>query len=146
MNRLALLGCAALVVSGCEVSAADGRSDYPDSELPAGRGAPAGGDAEFSVDWTIEGSHDPGACDDYEVDHASIVVEDDVGVVDEVDMPCEAFAYDAPPLPSGHYSATIVLRDARDRDVTDVADTDARVLQPGDRAYVTIDFTEDMFL
>lgn len=145
MKRLALLGCAVLIFSGCEVSAGDGRADYPDRELPPGPSASAGG-AEFSVDWTIEGSDDPAACDDYDVDHASIVIEDDVGVVDEVDVPCEAFTYDAPELPSGRYSASVVLRDAHDHDVTETEDTDARVLQPGDRAYVTIDFTEDMFL
>lgn len=145
MNRLALFGCAVLVLSGCEVSTDDGRADYPDREVPAGPRA-SGGGADFSVDWTIDGSDDPAACDDYDVDHASIVIEDDVGVVDEVDVPCEAFTYDAPALPSGRYSASVVLRDARDQDVTETEDTDARVLQPGDSAYVTIDFTEDMFL
>jgi hypothetical protein len=149
MNRSALLACVALVFAGCEVSTGHG-DDYQDSTVPPPRsgsvGNVSGGEADLSVEWTIEGSHDPGACDDYDADHASISIEDEVGVVDEVDVPCEAFGYDAPPLPAGTYWATIVLRDARNHDLTDEAETEERDLPPGASDYVSVDFSEDSFL
>ena len=142
MNRSICLGCVLLALAGCEVSA--GRDDYYDESVPPGR--VGGGDAALSVDWTIEGSTDPLACDDFGVDHADVIIEDDEGVVDEVEVPCEAFRYDTRALPPGRYSASVVLRDARGRDLTDIAESDARVLQPGDSAHVSFDFPEELFL
>jgi hypothetical protein len=133
--------------SSCAIETSN-RDDYVDDYPPArGPGVvPSGsGDVEFGVEWTIDGSDAPGVCRSFDVDYAHVEIADDIGVVDEADVDCEEFAYDAPLLPPGSYWATVVLRDAGDRDLTTPARTDARDLFPGESDYVAVDFPEESF-
>jgi hypothetical protein len=151
MPSLLFRNGAALVFAslmGCQVAVDDPQDDYyPDDRGPS-RGSAAVGraDAALSVEWTIEGSTDPRACYDYAVDHAYITIEDDGGLVDEAEVDCEAFAYDAPTLPPGTYWASVVLRDLDGYDLTDVAESDDYDLPPGASDYVSVDFSGGAFL
>jgi hypothetical protein len=150
-----VLGFAAL--AGCTVSAtrAPSDSDFADTaadvEPPprvgsVGPGAAIDDDAELSVDWTIDDSTDPLACDDNGVAYTYVLIEDDVGTVDEVEVDCGAFEYVSPPVPSGQYWATVVLRDERHRDLTEAAMSDRHDLPPGASGSVSVDFPLDSFL
>jgi hypothetical protein len=135
---------------GCQVAVADPQDDYYE-ERPAPRSSVGpvssvgSSEVELSVEWTIEGSTDPRACADYDVDHAYVTIEDDRGLVDEAEVSCEAFGYAAPPLPPGIYWATVTLRDASGYDLTDVAETDDHELPPGVSDYVSINFSGSSF-
>jgi hypothetical protein len=132
---------------GCQVAVDDPHDDYYE-EGPAPRSSASSvgaSEAELSVEWTIEGSTDPRACLDYDVDHAYVTIEDDRGLVDEAEVSCEAFGYAAPPLPPGIYWATVVLRDSRGYDLTEVVETDDTDLPPGVSDFVSIDFGGSSF-
>ena len=160
MNSLFLKTCAPVVLvalMGCDVSVGRARDDYeddydrraddglppppPDATLPV-----AGGEAGLSVEWTIDGATDPRACDDFDVARAYVTIEDDGGLVDEADVDCGAFGYDSPPVPPGIYWATVELRDAAGRALTDAAESDETDVRPGGSSYLSVDFSESSFL
>jgi hypothetical protein len=147
MHSLLFRNCAAAAFAslmGCQVAVSDPHDDYVEGPPP--RGAAVGGaEAALTVEWTIEGSTDPRACYDFDVDHAYVTIEDDYGLVDEADVDCEAFGYDAPLLPPGVYWASVVLRDATGYDLTEVAQTDDYDLPPGASDFVAIDFSGSSF-
>jgi len=150
MKSLVVCGGLALALvssSGCTVETSH-RDDYVD-DYPPPRGpgvvSSSSDEAEFGVEWTIDGSNAPGICSDLGADSAHVEIADDLGVVDEADVDCEDFVYDAPLLPSGTYWATIVLRDRSARDITTPVRTDGRDLLPGDSDYVQVDFPLDSF-
>jgi hypothetical protein len=151
MRSFLICGCTAIALvslMGCEVAVDDPNDDYYEERPSSARssaGSVRGGEGALSVEWTIAGTTDPRACFDYEVDHAYVTIEDDRGLVDEADVDCEAFGYDAPPLPAGVYWATIVLRDSSGLDLTEVAETDERDLPPGSSDYVSINFGDSSF-
>jgi hypothetical protein len=153
-----VLGLAAL--AGCTVSTrspADDRAypaddrDFADTASPPrssgiGSSSAIGDDAELGVDWSIDGSTDPLACDDNGVAYAYILIEDDVGTVDEVEVDCDAFEYVSPPMPPGLYWATVALRDERHRDLTEAAMSDRHDLPPGASDSVSVEFPLDSFV
>lgn len=147
MKSLVVWGGLALVAASSQGCVVDDRhhDDYDDYP-PTRTVTPSGGDeAELSVEWTIDGSNDPGICHTVAAAYAYIEIDDDVGIVDENAVDCEDFGYDAPLLPPGSYWATVVLRDADDRDLTTPAQTDRRDLLPGDSDYVVVDFPLNSF-
>jgi hypothetical protein len=131
--------------AGCAVDAHD--DGYYDDPPPRGSSevGPIGSDeVDFSVEWTIDGSNDPNACLDFQVDTAYVTIEDDAGIIDETEVPCEDFAYDAPSLPPNTYWATVTLRD-RGVDATSPGQSAERDLFDVDSDYVVINFDPDSF-
>lgn len=75
------------------------------------------------VDWTIEGSKDPGACADFGADRIDVVVETwDGALVGEYQEDCAAFATSIP-LFVGDYRSSAALIDVSGAQLTtDVAE------------------------
>jgi hypothetical protein len=103
------------------------------------------GDSTLRIDWTIDGTSDPAACDDTGAAYAYVLVESPHATEYEDELPCDEFGVDVI-LPGGSYSVTVVLRDSRDRDITEAAEAPPRDLFDGDDDHVVLDFPEDSFL
>ncbi|MET0387956.1 MAG: hypothetical protein ABW321_18435 [Polyangiales bacterium] len=135
---------------GCTVDA-DGPDDGyyepgPVRDVPPISPSDVGADeVALTVEWTIDDSTDPDLCIQSAAAFAHVVIEDDVGVVDEAEVNCEDFVYDSPLLPPGTYWATVILRDEFGDPRTLPGETDARDLFEGDD-YVVINFDRASFL
>lgn len=102
------------------------------------------GDSTLTVEWTIDDSTDPLACDDTGTASALVAVESRSGRVNEFEVDCDRFGIDID-LPAGHYWVTVVLLDAAGHEITSALETEARDLVRNSSDYVSVDFPYDSF-
>ena len=124
---------AAVQLSGCIVSADDGRS----GPLPTGT---------LTVHWTIDGQRSSLDCADFGADRLELIIYDETGAeVDEVQPYCESFAV-SDELLEGSYFADVTLVDSSDRSATLTKTLDALDIIAGTDLDVAVDFPVDSFL
>jgi hypothetical protein len=119
----------ALGAAGCEVHTRD--SYVGDDE------------GTLAIDWTLDDSFDPRACDDFEARDLELVIYDDRDhVVDRISVACDDFSADIDLL-DGVYSidATLIARSGDD--VTTTVSVDNIDVYAGDDTPVHIDFPLD---
>lgn len=126
---------AALQLSACVFVADDGDDLAP---LPLGT---------LTVNWSIDGLHDPLDCEDFGVDRLELVIYDDSSgdVVDELEPVCESFGVSVD-LPEGYYSADVTLVDSFDRSATLTETLEAIDVIGNTDLTLGVDFPVDSFL
>jgi hypothetical protein len=130
---LAALALVVVTASGCVVH------DHDDGYYDDGRGQ---GSLFLNVTWEIDGSVDPALCAEGAVDYAYILVEDDLGFVNDATLDCGYFSADLE-LPSGDYWVTVQLFDSTGRARTTALTTDVIRLYRDDA--VIVNFPLDSF-
>lgn len=131
------LALGASLSTGCVVSDDRGRSSGRSS-------SPVYDSGSVSVDWTIDGTADPSQCTQSNVDYVHIQLDDDSGLFDEDEAPCEDFDYVFDNLPPGYYSVTLQMFDSRDRERTTAVSSDPYDIDD-DSVHIPTDFPIDSF-
>jgi hypothetical protein len=125
-----LFAALALGATGCEVHT------HGDSYVSEDEGT-------LAIDWTLDDSFDPRACDDFAARELELVIYDDRdGVVDRFQAPCDDFSA-AVDLLDGVYSIDATLLDRLGDDVTTTVSIDGIDVYAGDETPVHIDFPLD---
>jgi hypothetical protein len=127
-------GClyAALSCAGCSVE--------------AGISVPEPARGTLTVDWSVDGSQDPLACDDFGAFDFELIVYDDAGrPFTTTTAPCEDFIITVE-LPEGYYSADATLIDPAAKAVTVTKPIDDIDVIAGDDLTIEIDFPPSSFL
>lgn len=97
----------------------------------------------LAVDWTLDDSFDPRACDDYGAHDLELAVYDDRDrVVDRLRVPCDDFAV-AVDLPDDVYSIDATLLDRSGVDATTTVSVDDIDVYAGEETPLHIDFPLD---
>jgi hypothetical protein len=108
-----------------------------DSESPVGT---------LTVEWSIDGRHDPSDCSAFEVDRFELVLYTGLDqLVDQVEPICESFSVSVP-LFEGRYEADATLVDSFDRPVTVTQAIHAIDIWEGTDLVVGIDFPIETIL
>jgi hypothetical protein len=103
------------------------------------------GDSTLTVEWTIDGSDDPRACDDNDARYAEVTVDSlDDGQSDVFMEDCDRFGTDID-VPEGRYHVSVVLLDPGEHVITSTVDTDTIDLGYHDSDTVHVDFPNDSF-
>jgi hypothetical protein len=119
-----------LGATGCEVHTHD--SSYA-----------ADDEGTLAVDWTLDDSFDPRACDDFRATDLELVIYDDRDhVVDRFRAPCDDFSADIDLL-DGVYSIDATLLDRSSEDATTTVSVDGLDVYAGEDTPVHIDFPLD---
>lgn len=104
------------------------------------------GDSTVTVDWTIDGSDDPRACDDNDARYAEVTIDSlDTPYTDVFTEDCDRFGVDID-VPEGGYHVSVVLLDQGRHVITSTVDTDPIDLGYDDSDTVHVDFPDDSFL
>jgi hypothetical protein len=125
------LGVALLLgLSGCEVHAY-GDDDY------------YGDEGSLSIDWTLDDTDDPRACDDYDAYDLELIIYDEGGgVATRISHPCDDFGVSIDLL-DGVYSLDATLVDRRGHDVSTTLKLDDIDVYAGEDTPISIDFPQD---
>jgi hypothetical protein len=102
------------------------------------------GDSTLTVDWTIDGSDDPRACDDNDARYAEVTVDSRDGYSNVFEEDCDRFGVDID-VPAGRYDVSVVLLDRGEHVITSTVDTDTISLGHNDSDAVHVDFGDDSF-
>lgn len=120
----------ALGLAGCEVHAY-GDDDYYEDE------------GSLSLDWTLDDTDDPRACDDYEAYDLELIIYDDRGgVASRISPPCDEFGVSIDLL-DGVYSLDATLVDRSGRDVSTTLKLDDIDVYAGEDTPISLDFPQD---
>lgn len=136
MNQAVLLGlaCCALLPA-CIVEADPGPGPAP----------VASRSGSLVLDWTIDGTKNPDACDQSDAAMLDVTVTTRLGApVGEFQESCRAFTT-AVDLPAGDYSAEAVLLDGSGRDRTTAVQLGTFTLYGDDQLSVPVDFPPSSF-
>ena len=117
----------ALCAAGCEVHTYS--SGY--------QGGPY--DGTLTIDWSLDDSFDPDACDDYDARYTELILYDGRDEVAHVQTRCEDFDVSID-LPDGVYSLDATLLDHDDRPVTTSLALDDIDVYEDDETRISIDF------
>lgn len=120
----------ALGLAGCEVHAyADDDAYYDEGSL--------------SIDWTLDDTYDPRACDDYDAYDLELILYDARGgVASRLTRPCDDFGVSIDLL-DGVYSLDATLVDRGGHDVTTTLALDDIDVYAGEDTPISIDFPQD---
>jgi hypothetical protein len=122
-----LLVALAIGSAGCEVHSSGSGSD----------------EGSLTLDWTLDDTDDPVACDDYDARTLEVIVYDDYGsVATRVHPPCDAFEASIV-LPDGVYSIDATLLDRSGNDVSTTLPVDDIDVYAGEDTPISIDFPQD---
>jgi len=117
-------------LAGCEVHAY-GDDDYYEDE------------GSLSLDWTLDDTDDPRACDDYEAYDLELIIYDDRGgVASRISPPCDEFGVSIDLL-DGVYSLDATLVDRSGRDVSTTLKLDDIDVYAGEDTPISLDFPQD---
>jgi hypothetical protein len=124
----------ALVLSlglvGCEVRAY-GDDDYYEDE------------GSLSVDWTLDDTDDPRACDDYDAYDLELIIYDERGgVAARISPACDEFGVSIDLL-DGVYSLDATLIDRSGRDVSTTLELEDIDVYAGEDTPISLDFPQD---
>jgi hypothetical protein len=118
-----------LGLTGCEVHTHDGYYDDDEGSL--------------SIDWTLDDTDDPRACDDYDAYDIELILYDDRGsVVSRIHEPCDSFGVSVDLL-DGVYGLDATLIDRGGHDVTTTLQLDDIDVYAGEDTPISIDFPQD---
>jgi len=124
-----LLAALLLGAAGCEVHTQD--DDYT-----------TGDEGSLTIDWTLDRTDDPAACDDYDARRLEIIVYDDRDrVVTTVEPPCDAFEASIDLL-DGVYGVDATLLDRSGGDVSTTLSLDDIDVYADEDTPVSIDFPQ----
>jgi hypothetical protein len=123
-----LLAALAVGAAGCEVHT---------------EGEYYGDEGSLSIDWTLDDTDDPFACDDYDARTLELVIYDeDEGVATTVRPRCDDFDVTID-LPDGVYSLDATLLDRSGQDVSTTLSLDDIDVYAGEDTPLSIDFPQD---
>lgn len=126
-----LLAALALGAAGCEIHTADDDDGYS-----RGRGL-------LIVDWTLDETDDPRACDDYDARSLEIIIYDDRdNAVDTIEPACDEFEASIS-LPDGVYGVDATLLDRSGADVSTTLSIDDIDVYGGEDTPVSIEFGQN---
>jgi len=129
LRQLTRLTSVVLLVTGC----ASGGDDYYDAT------------GTLVVDWTVDGTKDPGSCRDFGADALSIVLRTRSGsFIDELQPLCERFST-AIDLSPGSYRVDVVLLDPAGGEITTTVHANA-LIYDYETTFSAFDFPLDSFL
>jgi hypothetical protein len=124
-----ILVALALGASGCEVHT--GGDAYTDDE------------GSLTVDWTLDDTDDPDACDDYEARSLEIIIYDErESVASRIHPRCDDFDAEVY-LPDGVYSIDATLLDGSGGDVSTTLSVDDIDVYAGEDTPISLDFPQD---
>jgi hypothetical protein len=121
----------ALSLAGCEVRAYSDRDDYYEDE------------GSLSIDWTLDDTRDPRACDDYDAYDLELILYDDRGsVASRLSPACDDFGLTIDLL-DGVYSLDATLVDRSGHSVSTTLKLDDIDVYAGEDTPISIDFPQD---
>lgn len=125
-----LLAALVLGAAGCEVHTG-GDDDYVDDS------------GSLTIDWTLDHTDDPAACDDYDARRLELIIYDDRNrVVDTIEPSCDSFEASID-LPDGVYSVDATLLDRSGGDVSTTISTDDIDVYAGEDTPIRFEFGQD---
>jgi hypothetical protein len=126
---LGLVLALGLGLTGCEVHTHDGYYDDDEGSL--------------SIDWTLDDTDDPRACDDYDAYDIELIIYDDRGsVASRIHEPCDSFAVSVDLL-DGVYGLDATLIDRAGHDVSTTLMLEDIDVYAGEDTPISIDFPQD---
>lgn len=117
----------AIGASGCEVHTG---GSYHDDE------------GSLTLDWTLDDTDDPGACDDYEARSLEIIIYEGGSVASDIHPRCDDFEAEIY-LPDGVYSIDATLLDGSGRDVSTTLSLDDIDVYASEDTPISLDFPQD---
>lgn len=137
LGRLALALPVALLAAACTVTTSDPVPTY-DPTFPGPGSSVTNG--TLRVDWTINGSADPSACNQSGVSVIEVMISTGAGTVPAVyQQDCRAFATSITLAP-GTYSATAQLLDGASQPRTTSVDLQPFAIRPNEELRIPVDF------
>jgi hypothetical protein len=123
-----LLVALALGAAGCEVHTS---------------GSYDGDEGSLTIDWTLDDTDDPFACDDYDARSLEIIIYDEYEkVATTIRPPCDSFEASIDLL-DGVYSIDATLLDRSGSDVSTTLSIDDIDVYAGEDTPISIDFPQD---
>ena len=124
-----LLAALLLGAAGCEVHTRS--EDY------------VGDEGSLTIDWTLDDTRDPEACDDYDARRLELIIYDERDrVVDTIEPSCYNFEVSID-LPDGVYGVDATLLDRGGADVSTTLSLDSIDVYAGEDTPISIDFPQD---
>jgi hypothetical protein len=115
----------------------------PGCEVHTGGSSYAGDDGSLTIDWTLDDTDDPFACDDYGARTLEIIIYDEYESVEStIRPPCDSFEASIDLL-DGVYSIDATLLDRSGTDVSTTLSIGDIDVYAGEDTPISIDFPQD---
>jgi hypothetical protein len=101
-------------------------------------------EGSMTVDWTVAGTKDPIACEDFAADTLELVIFDALGEIARTDSACDDFAV-VVDLPEGEYDIDATMLDSDFFPISTTVSVDRLTVLEGLDLPVEIDFPADSF-